>query len=416
MPPAIATRTGWNTLPGFAPARLHDAAQRRLDLRDLERVGVRRARRRAAWSVSTPPSPPMTRWNAASSSTGSSYRNDTSGQNSLSVWIFSAAISTAGRSPVRPVNSSSRAVELVDAEFAQPAPVHVAKLALVEYGGVLGNAVEAEALGELVEREVLLVGGKPGPEQRDVVVDRLGEIAGVAELLHGGGTVALGELLAVRAVEQRQMGVARGRLAERVEHEQLLGGVREMVDAADDVGDPGVEVVDRDREVVDRRAVGPGDHRVVHVRVREARAADDHIVDDRLPLVGHAQPHRAARLRLAPEAAVRAVALLVGGDVVLRGVGVVGVAALRAAARARRRAGRPARSGRSGPRPSRGSASGARRGSARRSPGSIARGRYLRSAARACPPGHARAASCRERSGPRRCGGRPSVMEQSEHA
>ena len=68
---------------------------------------------------------------------------------------------------------------------------------------------------------------------------------------------------------------------------------------------------------------------------------------------------------------------------------------------------RVAGTGRSGPRRSRGSATAARRGSARRSRGSIARGRYLRCAARACRPAPGPAASCRARSGRRRCGAAP---------
>ena len=82
---------------------------------------------------------------------------------------------------------------------------------------------------------MLLVGGEPGAEQRDVVVDRLGQVAGVAQLLHRGRAVALGQLLPVGAVQQRQVRVARRRRAERLEHEQLLGRVREVVLAAHDV-------------------------------------------------------------------------------------------------------------------------------------------------------------------------------------
>ena len=88
---------------------------------------------------------------------------------------------------------------------------------------------------------------------------------------------------------------------------------------------PGVEVVDGDREVVEDAAVGPGDDRVVHVDVLEGGVAADDVVDDGLALVGHAQAHGALVLRLAAEAAVGAVALLVGLDVVGRGGRAVGV-------------------------------------------------------------------------------------------
>ena len=78
--------------------------------------------------------------------------------------------------------------------------------------------------------------------------------------------MALGELLAVGAVQQRQVGVARRLVAEGGEDEQLLGRVGEVVVAADDVGDPHLGVVDRDGEVVEDAAVAAGDHEVVVAR------------------------------------------------------------------------------------------------------------------------------------------------------
>ena len=89
------------------------------------------------------------------------------------------------------MNCSSRRVSSIGVELAQVAAVHVAQLALVEHRRVLGHALEPEALGELGQREVLLVGGESRAEQRDVVVDRLGQVAGVAELLYRRGAVAL---------------------------------------------------------------------------------------------------------------------------------------------------------------------------------------------------------------------------------
>ena len=138
--------------------------------------------------------------------------------------------------------------------------------------------------------------------------------------------MALGELAAVGAVQQRQVGVDRRRRAERLEHQQLLGRVGEVVLAADDVRDLGVEVVDRDREVVEHRAVGAGDHRIVEAGVGKRGVAADHVVDDRLALVGHVQADRAVGLGLAAEAAVGAVGGLERLDVVAGRAGAIGVA------------------------------------------------------------------------------------------
>ena len=172
-------------------------------------------------------------------------------------------------------------------------------------------------------------------QQREVVAHRLGQVAGVAQLLHRGGPVALGELLAVGPVQQRQVGVDRRLRAERLEHEQLLGGVGEVVLAAHDVGDLRVEVVDGDGEVVEDacrpRGRSPGR--------RGGRAAN--VVSPRIrswttvsPSSGTRSRTAPSRLGLAAEAAIGAVALLVGLDVVGRRGGAVGVARRPAAGRA----------------------------------------------------------------------------------
>ena len=152
----------------------------------------------------------------------------------------------------------------------------------------------------------LVVLGAPA-QQRHVVAQRLGQVALVAQLLHRRGAVALGELLAVLAVQQRQVRVERRLRAQRLEHEQLLGRVGEVVLAAHDVRDAGVEVVDGDGEVVEDAAVGAGDDGVVEVHVGERRVAADEVVDDGRALVGDAQAHRADVLRLAAKPAVGAV-------------------------------------------------------------------------------------------------------------
>jgi hypothetical protein len=99
-----------------------------------------------------------------------------------------------------------------------------------------------------------------------------------------------------------------------------------VVGAPDHVRDAGVEVVDDDRQVVDGRAVGAGDHEVVHQAVLERALAADHVAHDRRALVGHPQPYGALAVVSAAEAGV-AVCRLVGLDVVRAGGGAVGVPA-----------------------------------------------------------------------------------------
>ena len=76
------------------------------------------------------------------------------------------------------------------------------------------------------------------------------------------------------------MGEPRLRVAERPEDQQLLRGVGDVVLAADDVADLHVRVVDHDREVVERRTVGPDDDEVAaEVGHVDLDAAADDVVE-----------------------------------------------------------------------------------------------------------------------------------------
>ena len=52
----------------------------------------------------------------------------------------------------------------------------------------------------------------------------------------------------------------RQRHAKRLEEEDVLRRVGEVVLAANDVGDPHVGIVDHNGEVIERRAIGAQDH------------------------------------------------------------------------------------------------------------------------------------------------------------
>ena len=225
--------------------------------------------------------------------------------------------------------------QLGDGQRAYVDAVEPAQLDLVEARGIAADAREREALDQLVRREHGRVVACAPAEQGEIVAHGLGEVARVAQLLDGGCAVALGELLAVGAMQQRQVRIRRERrvasdprCARGLQHEQLLGGVREMVLAADHVRDRSVEVVDRDGEVVEHGSVGACDHGVVHVDVLEARVASDHVVHDRGALVGDAQTHRPVRLGLPAKAPLGAVGELVRLDLLAGGVRAIGEATL----------------------------------------------------------------------------------------
>ena len=206
--PLIATRIGWKTSLRLDPEPLHHAAQRRLD-----RLGRRTARPRPA--PRAPRAAARARRRAitfaqafSSDSAGRSTRKPASGQKSASVCIFSWAIATASRGPSRPSASSSRRASSVGRQLAQVAAVHPAQLLLVEDRRRSSTPASSEkpsisSLGGH-ERGRLVVAPA---EQRDVVAHGLGQVAALAQLLHRRRAVALGELLAVGAVQQRQVGV-----------------------------------------------------------------------------------------------------------------------------------------------------------------------------------------------------------------
>ena len=77
--------------------------------------------------------------------------------------------------------------------------------------------------------------------------------------------------------------------AQRLEHPHLLRRVGDVVLAAHDVGDAGVEVVDGHREVVDRGAIRPGDDGVVLVGIGEGDLAAHDVAHHGLSGVGDPQ-------------------------------------------------------------------------------------------------------------------------------
>ena len=98
----------------------------------------------------------------------------------------------------------------------------------------------------------------------------------------------------MRIDRERRLGEA-GR-PRRLEHEHLLGRVREVILATHHMGDPGIEIVDRDGEVVEHRAVRPRDDRIIEVDVLKAGVPPDRVADNRRTALGHPQANGPLRL------------------------------------------------------------------------------------------------------------------------
>ena len=146
--------------------------------------------------------------------------------------------------------------ELAGGQAADEAPVHPAQLLGIEDAGARAQAFDVEAGDEVVERPVDHRLVELGRQEAQVVAHDLNEKAHAEELFEVGGAVALGQLLAVGAEQQRHVQEVRGLRAERFVDQDLLGRVREVVVTADDVAHGHGDVVDDHRQVVGDRAVG----------------------------------------------------------------------------------------------------------------------------------------------------------------
>ena len=318
--------------------------------------------------------------------------NPQSGQKSASVWIFSRADRHRPAEAVAAGERPPARGQLGEAQLAHVEAVHPAQLALVEARRVALTRSSVKRSTSSSRREHrLVVAGAPA-EQREVVAHRLRagsprRGAPARRRRRGAWRASCRRARAAAAGARRRQRRARRPTARAASSTSSCLGVLERWSSPRTTWVmPRVEVVDRDGEVVEHRAVGARDHRVVEVHVLEARCRP------RITSWTIVAPSSGTRRRTAPSASgsprkprLGAVLALVGLDVLGGRARAVGVARRRAAPPAPPGGARRARSEGSGPRPSRARASAGRRGSARRSPASSARGRCPRCAARARP-------------------------------
>ena len=166
--------------------------------------------------------------------------------------------------------------------------VHVLELLVVERGRAGADALEREPLDELVHGHDLGLVVVAPAEQGEVVDERLGEVALVAELLDPDGAVTLGELLPVGSEDARDVAVARHVRAEHLEDADLLRRVGDVVVAPDDVRDAVQPVLDGRGEVVGRPTIRANGDEVVELYVRVLDPPADEILPAGDAVVGHA--------------------------------------------------------------------------------------------------------------------------------
>ena len=149
--------------------------------------------------------------------------------------------------------------------------------------------VEIEPVDHLRGRHDLVVAVAPA-EPHEIVAQRGRQIAHLAVGLDAERAVALRQLGAVGPVDQRHVREDRHLPAHGRVDLRLARGVGQVVDAADDVRDLHVVVVDDDGEIVGRGAVAAQDDEVVELLVGEHDAALHLIVDHGLALARRLEP------------------------------------------------------------------------------------------------------------------------------
>src|ERR1017187_8079135 len=169
-------------------------------------------------------------------------------------------------------------------------PVQPGELLVVEARRRGTDAFEREARDHLGEVHPLSVlAGRPAQE-REEVVERGRQVALRLELLHARRAVAFAQLLAVGAQDHPEVSEDRRGDAERPEERHVLRRIRKVVDTADDVRDSHRDVVNADREVVERVTVRAHEDEIVQRARRKLRSPLHGVVHDE-GFVRHVEAH-----------------------------------------------------------------------------------------------------------------------------
>ncbi len=177
-----------------------------------------------------------------------------------------------------------------NAELAEALDGHVGQIESIEPGafievkvGVLAvDLFEFEKGDDFLDVEFLAVVLRGPAEHTEVVADGLRSVTGVEVGGDAGSLVAFAHFGAILVEDEWNVGVTRRGSPEDFEEFEVLGGVGEMVFAANDVGDLHFDVIDDIHEMENPRAVWAADG---HVRVGggigevEIDAAADEVMD-----------------------------------------------------------------------------------------------------------------------------------------
>ena len=310
--PVTATRIAMNRSPAFQPrssARARSGGSSSSASKLTAPTSAIVARAAAAPRRSSRRPSASARASPGSTSRSSTHRNPTSspiapsrGSRSWTTGSSAWTSSSAGH-PVDPAgvaarparNGRSRSTRSSGSRRRIHWPLSHSRRSRSKTAPALWTSRDVEPLDDLVDREDLVLRAGRPPEQGQVVDERLADEALGAVVVDRRLALALAHLRPVGVEDERQVGERRHLVAERPEQQDVLGRVRDVVLAADDVGHLHRRVVDDDGEVVQRRPVRADDDEVAaDVRDVDLDSAADDVVpgDDAL---ADAEAERALR-------------------------------------------------------------------------------------------------------------------------
>ena len=181
--------------------------------------------------------------------------------------------------------------QLIDGELSDPDAVEVVEPVLVPLTAGALDLLDLPDADQVVGREDLVLRPRRPTDEREVVEERLRQVALTLELGDRGRPVPLGQFLAVGAEHRRHVGHRRDGPAERPIDEEMFRHRGEPLLAAHDVADRHRVVVDDHREVVGREAVRLQEDLVFDRARLPLDAAVHEVVDRKRAFVRHLEAH-----------------------------------------------------------------------------------------------------------------------------
>mmetsp|Transcript_65106 Transcript_65106/g.128758 ORF Transcript_65106/g.128758 Transcript_65106/m.128758 type:complete len:401 (+) Transcript_65106:1076-2278(+) len=213
---------------------------------------------------------------------------------------------------------AEQALQPLNGQCTQVLAVNPPKLLHVKDGRRLGHPIEREGRDELIDRVDLLIRRIIPAEQAEVVDHRLGQEALQLKLVDGGSAVSLGELRAVLAEHEAEVGILWYGVPEGLEDEDLPNRVGQVLLRTDDVGHCHLGVVHRHAEVVHGHAARAQQDEVADRRRHIPRhLATDRVLDGDDLATRHLEAHRVRFAGLHPPGHLLGVGVAPGA-VVLR--------------------------------------------------------------------------------------------------